>query len=121
MARLQMVMGCLAVFILAGLCPAADLPLRSASGIVVSANPSVVIVRPRNAEGQFGEALALKVHGTSKFATLGARQQAGKTILVQTDASPRDLRKNQPIAVIYTVTPMESVLLSAVVPAPGGE
>jgi len=117
MLRSRPVAVCLALLLLPAFCPAADLPLSSASGIVVSSNAAVLIIRPRNAEGQFEKALTLKVRGTSKFATLTMRKQAGKVVPVQQDASATDLNKNQVVAVIYTTTGGEYVLLSAVAQA----
>jgi hypothetical protein len=114
MPRSRLLLACLTLLLLAGLCSAADLPLSTASGVVISSNTSKLLVRPRNAEGQFEKALALKVTGTSKFAMLVTRKQGAKLVPVQQEASATDLQKNQGVAVIYTNTGSEYVLLTAV-------
>jgi hypothetical protein len=98
-------------------CRAQDLPVHAATGTVVSANDAVVIVQPRSTEGQFTKKLALKVRGTSKVYTVSTRKQGGKTVPVQRDAGPTDLRKNDRVAVVFTQIGNEYVLLQAVTPA----
>lgn len=115
MVRLRPFAALIACVLLAGFSHAAGLPLGTATGIVVSANSSVLIVRPRNSEGQFGPALTLKVRGTSKITTLTTRKTGGKVVPVQNDADVSAARKNQVIAVIYTTMDGDRVLLSAVV------
>jgi hypothetical protein len=117
MSRWRVVFAVLALGVLALAGRAADLPVQAVSGTVVSANESVVIVQPRSSAGQFTKKLALKVRGTTKIYTLGSRKQGGKTVPVQREAAPGDLRKNDRIAVIFTQTAEEYVLLQAVVPA----
>jgi hypothetical protein len=117
MSRWRVAVAVLTVGLFALACRAAELPVHSATGTVVSANDSVIIVQPRNTEGQFRRKLALKVRGTTKVYTLGTRQQGGKTVPVQRDAGPTDLQKNDRVAVIFTQVGSEYVLLQAVTPA----
>jgi len=112
---------CIACLVMTGLCPAAGLPLQAASGTVIASKDSKVIIRPRNASGEFGTALVLNVRGTTHITSLSTRKQAGKIVLVQNDADPRQVRKNQVIAVVYTTTGEGNVLLSAVVTASTGD
>ncbi|HZU38665.1 MAG TPA: hypothetical protein VFA18_22250 [Gemmataceae bacterium] len=119
MARARVLVACLALLLLVGLAPAAGLPLGSATGTVVSANSSTIIIRPRNAEGQFGSALTLKVRGTTHITTLTTRRQGGQVVLVQNETDAGSVRKNQVIAVIYTTTGSDRVLVSAVVTPAG--
>jgi hypothetical protein len=93
---------------------AAPPPLLTASGIVVKANANVLIVRPRLADGRFDNALTLKLRGTSTATVLRTRGGSGMPTLVQQSTSIKDLQPNQTIAVIYTNTGDEYVLLSAV-------
>jgi hypothetical protein len=114
MTRLRFLIATLTLLAVVSLSCAADLPLSTASGTVVTANASVLIIRPRNAEGQFGKALSMKLRGTSKFWSLTLQNRDGKPVLVQKEGAASDLQKNQTLAVIYTLVKDEYVLLQAV-------
>lgn len=90
---------------------AAPPPLLTASGTVVKANANVLILRPRLPDGRFDQAVTLKIRGTSTVTLLRTR---GAGVLVQQSTTVKDLQPNQTIAVIYTNTGDEYVLLSAV-------
>src|SRR5579885_3436769 len=92
---------------------AAPPALMAATGTVVKANPSVLIIRPRQADGRFGSALVLKATGTTNATMLRTRGNA-QAVFVQQGITLKDLQPNQAVAVIYTSTGEEYVLLSAV-------
>jgi hypothetical protein len=92
---------------------AAPPPLMAATGTVVKANPNVLIIRPRQADGRFGSALVLKATGTTNATVLRTRG-AAQTVFVQQGITLKELQPNQAIAVIYTSSGEEYVLLSAV-------
>ena len=92
---------------------AAPPPLMAATGTVVKANPNVLIVRPRQANGRFGSALVLKATGTTNVTLLRTRGTA-QTVFVLQSVTLKDLQPNQAIAVIYTSSGEEYILLSAV-------
>jgi hypothetical protein len=102
----------------AGPASADELPLVTAVGRVVKANPNVILVRPVEPGGQLGKAIALKVRGTSRVSTVAVQRRRGQTVTVQRQVEPQSLRPDQVIAVIYTRTTDEAVLLSAVVLPP---
>ena len=88
-----------------------------ASGLVEKVDKESVTIRPRGPGGRFGKSVVLKLTGTSKVTTLGEQKRGGKVTLVQRDTDPKDLKKNQSIAVIYGTGPAGPVLLAAVVQA----
>lgn len=93
---------------------AADLPLQTVAGVVVKANASVVLVRPRLPDGQFGKAIALKVRGTSQAYTLTLEKRGDEFVPVQRAIAPQSLAPARAVAAIVTVADGEVVLLSAV-------
>ncbi len=115
MPRPRFLIAGLLCFILVSFVPAAGIPLTTTTGVVVSANSSVIIIRPRNAEGQFEQAIPLKLRGTTRITAITTRRQGSKMVLVQNDTEARSVRKNQGIAVIFTTMGSERILLSAVV------
>jgi hypothetical protein len=115
MSRSRLLLAVLVLFLTAALGTAADLPLFSGTGLVVKANANILLVRPRGADGQFGKAISLKLRGTSKVSTLTTQVRDGQTVAVQRDADAKDLKPNQPVAIIYTqVADKDYVLLAAV-------
>ena len=114
-------LGFLVCILWLGLVPAgsaADLAFGTASGIVKKATANVLFVTPRGPDGRFQETLVLKLSSTAKVYTLTTQLRGGKPILVQKETDPRTLQPNQAIAVIYTVTKEDLLLLSAVVHPP---
>lgn len=98
-----------------GVAAADDLPLQTASGTVDKVEKDVLSVKPRGADGKFQKTLALKIAGTSKVTVLTPQNRGGKVILTQRDADAKDLAAGQTIAVIYTESGKDGlVLLSAV-------
>jgi hypothetical protein len=97
---------------------AADLPVGTASGTVKKATANVLFVNPRGPDGRFQETLVLKLSGTAKVYTLTTQLRGGKPVLVQKETDVRTLQPNQAIAVIYTVTKEDLLLLAAVVHPP---
>jgi hypothetical protein len=89
--------------------------LATAHGTVSAADKDSITVKARNANGQFGKELVLKITGTSKVTQLGFQTQAGKSVARQTDVDAKDLKADQTIAVIYTQTDAGPVLLTATV------
>lgn len=94
---------------------AAEPSLITTAGVVVKANASVVILRPRGADGQLGKAVVLKVRGTSKAYVLSTQKRDGQIVPVQRESEPKDLQPDQLIAAIYTVVNDDAVLLVAIV------
>ena len=95
-----------------------DLTLQTASGVVDKADKDSVTVKPRGANGQFQKAIALKVTGTSKVTVLTPQKRGEKVILTQRDGDAKDLTAGQTVAVIYTESGKDGlVLLSAVAQA----
>lgn len=93
---------------------AAPPPLLTATGVVVKANANALLVRPRLPDGRFDKALALKIKGTSTATLLRTRAGSGGAVLVQQETPIRDLQPNQAVAVIYTNSGDDLILLSAV-------
>lgn len=90
-------------------------PLATAYGRVVKANANVVLVRPATSGGKLGDAIALKLTGTSRATVVTLEKRADHPAAVQRDIKPKDLQPDQIIAVIYTVIDQDKVLLTAVV------
>jgi hypothetical protein len=89
--------------------------LMTAQGKVEKVGKDTLTIQPRGPDGRFGKSITLKLVGTSRITLLTAREQAGKTVLMQRDTSARDLQPNQPIAVTYTMLKDGPVLLAAIV------
>jgi hypothetical protein len=100
-------------FLTATLATAGGPTIASAHGVIEKAEKDSLTVQPREAGGQFGKKLVLKVTGTSKVATVSMEKRAGKTVPVQRDTDAGSLEAGQPIVVIF-VAGAEPVLLSAV-------
>ena len=114
MARLRLVLILSTWWLLAATVSAANPPLATASGTVKKATANVLFVLPRGPDGRFQEALVLKLSGTTKVYTLTTQMRGGKPVLVQKETDPKTLQPNQTIAIIYTVTKDDLILLSAV-------
>jgi hypothetical protein len=100
--------------------PAADAPLATTHGRIVKANAKLVILRPPTQGGRLGDAIVLKLTGTSRVTVVTIQQRGGQPAAVQRDVEAKDLQPNQIIAAIYTVIDQDKVLLSAAVqPAAG--
>jgi hypothetical protein len=93
-------------------------PLLSARGAVVKANASVLIVRPRGADGKFEKAVTLKIRGTSRVTLVSFQKRDGQVVPVQREGEIKELKPEQVLAVIYTNLGDEYVLLSAVAAPP---
>jgi hypothetical protein len=106
----------------AGVAWAADPPalkVETADGMVAKVGRDSLEIRTRGADGRFGKAVTFKVTGTTKLTTVTAAERAGKAVATQRDADLRDLKPNQPIAIIYTKVGESPVLLAGVAqPAP---
>jgi len=93
--------------------------LATAKGEVDKVSRDSLVIKPRGADGRFEKELTLHVTGTTKVSMLTVQTRGGKPVPVQQDTTIRDLRPQQPIAVIYTEGPSGAVLLAAVAtPAP---
>jgi hypothetical protein len=114
--KLFLPFGLLACLVLAAPCPAADPApaLLTAHGTVEKVEKDTLTVKPRGADGKFGKSLVLHLTGTSKLATPAPQSRDGKTVMAQKDTEAKDLKPDQPIAVIYTGSD-NPILLSAVV------
>lgn len=93
-------------------------PLLLAQGTVEKVDASTLTVKPRGPDGKFGKNLVLKLTGTSMVKTVSSRLQKGKMVIVQSDASIKDLQTKQVIALVYTMAQDSPVLLTAVVQPP---
>ena len=106
----------------AGVAWAADPPalkVDTADGMVAKVGKDTLEIRTRGPDGRFGKAVTFKVTGTTKLTTVTAAERAGKAVATQRDADLRDLKPNQPIAIIYTKVGESPVLLAGVAqPAP---
>ena len=106
----------------AGVAWAADPPalkVETAHGTVDKVGKDALMIRTRGPDGRFGKAVSFKVTGTTKLTTVTAAERAGKAVATQRDADLRDLKPNQPIAIIYTKVGDNPVLLAGVAqPAP---
>src|SRR6266481_658553 len=111
--RIQIVI--LLLLLAAARSPAADAPLATAHGRVVKANAKVVILRPPAQGGGLGDAIVLKLTGTSRVTVVTIQQRGGQPVAVQRDVEAKDLQPDQIIAAIYTVVDQDKVLLSAAV------
>jgi hypothetical protein len=100
--------------VLAARLPAAGLPLGAASGVVSKATANVLFIYPQDANGELGPKMVLKLRGTSNVYLVTTHVRARQPVVVQRAIDPRSLAPNQPIAVIYTATRDEYILLSAV-------
>ena len=106
----------------AGVAWAADPPalkVDTADGMVAKVGKDTLEIRTRGPDGRFGKAVTFKVTGTTKLTTVTAAERAGKAVATQRDADLKDLKPNQPIAIIYTKVGDNPVLLAGVAqPAP---
>ena len=106
----------------AGVAWAADPPalkVDTADGMVAKVGRDSLEIRTRGADGRFGKAVTFKVTGTTKLTTVTAAERAGKAVATQRDTDLKDLKPNQPIAIIYTKVGDNAVLLAGVAqPAP---
>jgi hypothetical protein len=100
--------------------PAAGLPLGTATGVVGKATANVLFICPQDSNGQLGPKMVLKLRGTSNVYLVTTHVRARQPVVVQRAIEPRSLAPNQPIAVIYTATRDEYILLSAVAQQVGG-
>src|SRR5205085_8101083 len=82
---------------------AADPVVGVASGVVHKVATNLLIIRPRGPDGKFEKLLALSQSGTSKVSMLSIQKRGDAEVPVQRDADIRDLKPNQPVAVIYTL------------------
>ena len=93
----------------------ADSPaLSTATGKVEKAEKETVAIHIGEKPGK---TLRLKTTGTSKITLLSPQVRDGKTVLTQRAAETSDLAAGQPIAVIYTTSDKDTVLLHAVITA----
>jgi hypothetical protein len=107
----------------AGVAWAADPPalkVETAEGMVSKvAGKDSLAIRTRGPDGRFGKAVTFRVTGTTKLTTVTAQERAGKAVATQRDTDLKDLKPNQPIAIIYTKVGDNAVLLAGVAqPAP---
>lgn len=105
------------VLAVAGVAWAADPPalkVETADGSVSKVNKDTLAIRTRGPDGRFGKAVTFKVTGTTKLTTVTAQKRAGKDVATQRDTDLKDLRPNQPIAIIYTNVGGSPVLLAGV-------
>jgi hypothetical protein len=109
------------VLLLGAAAAAAEPPLSAAHGVVDKVGKDTLTIRPRGPDGKFEKNVTLKVTGTSKVATLVLRTKAGKAVVTQRDTDLKDLKANQPVAVLYTTVKEGPVLLSAVVQPGSGK
>ena len=93
--------------------------LTTALGMIDKVEKEMLTVRTRGPDGKFGKNVVVKLTGTSKIATLTYQKRGGKMVAVQKDTEAKDLAVKQTIALIYTIGPDGTVLLSAVVLPPG--
>jgi hypothetical protein len=103
------------LWLAAGAAVAQEPALMAAHGVVAKATTGTLTVRPRGADGKFEKEIAFHLTGTSKITTLSMQTRGGRPVPVQTDASAKDLKDRQDIAVIYTQGANGPVLLTAVV------
>ncbi len=99
---------------------AADVPVATTYGRVVKANAQLVILRPAVAGNRLGDAIVLKLTGTSRVSVVSARNREGERVVVQREVEAKDLRADQIIAAVYTVVDQDKVLLTAVVQPANG-
>jgi hypothetical protein len=105
------------VFALVGLLWAAgrsSAQVTTATGVVEKAGKESVTIMPRGASGKFEKAMVLKVVGTSNLFNLTTRMQGTRTIASQRTVKAEDLKRGQPIAIIYIKVKDGAILLSAV-------
>jgi hypothetical protein len=116
------VLAAVLVLAVAGVAWAADAPalkVETADGMVAKVGKETLEIRTRGSDGRFGKAVTFKVTGTTKLTTVTAAERAGKAVATQRDADLKDLKPNQPIAIIYTKVGESPVLLAGVAqPAP---
>ncbi len=103
----------LAVTLAAAQAPAPT--LSTAHGAVAKVAKDSLTIRPRSAEGRFEKELTLQITGTSRVTLVTMQKRAGKDVPVQNETDIKDLKPQQPIAVVYTTGASGPVLLTAVV------
>lgn len=122
MTRLRQLFALVAWAALSGLTaaqPPESPTLATARGEVAKVGRDSVVIKPRGADGRFEKELTLHVTGTTKVSVVTMQTRGGKPVSVQQDTDVRELRPQQPIAVIYVEGPSGAVLLSAVaLPSP---
>lgn len=92
-------------------CSAAEGPeLSVATGTVAKADKDLISIATSDKRK-----LDLKVTGTSNLRILTPQKRADRTVITQRNTDAADLMPGQMIAVIYTISDKEKVLLSAVV------
>jgi hypothetical protein len=110
------------VLAVAGVAWAADAPalkVETAHGTVDKVGKDALMIRTRGPDGRFGKAVSFKVTGTTKLTTVTPAMRAGKVVATQKDTDLKDLKPNQPVAIIYTMVGGGPVLLAGVAqPAP---
>jgi hypothetical protein len=106
-----------ALLVVLGGAAAADegTPLLTAHGVVEKVGKDTLTVQPRTEAGKFGKAIVLRVTGTSRISLLGSRVTDGKVVFTQKDVDFKVLRAKQPVAVVYSTSKKDNVLLTAVV------
>jgi hypothetical protein len=115
MLRRIILIALMPLFFLAGRGYAADIPLTTAHGVVERATKDSLTFLPRRADGKFDKSIALKITGTSKITIVGTRMQGKNVVVTQREAEPKDLAKNQQVAVIFAKGKDGNILLAAVV------
>jgi hypothetical protein len=113
----QLFFGVSTLFLLVTLARAADEApvLQTAQGVVDKVEKDTLTIKPRGKDGRFEKALALKLTGTSKISTLSTQIRGQAVVLVQKDTDLKDLKANQPIALVYATGKAGTVLLTGVV------
>jgi hypothetical protein len=116
MLRKTLVAALVGLFLAAGWSAAAEVPVATAAGVVgEKPGKDSLTVRTRSAGGRFGPTLKLKVTGTSNAFTIQVRETKDKkTVIVQVTTKVTDLKKGQPITVLYVPAKGGGVLLCAV-------
>jgi hypothetical protein len=113
MLRKAMVVALVGLLWAAGRSPA-QVPVSTATGVIEKVGKDSLTVLPRGASGKFEKSLVLKVAGTSNVFILTTRMQGRKTIAQQRQVKADDLKKDQPVAIIYIKAKDGAILLCAV-------